>query len=332
MFMTDKQLNSLGEFGFIRRIQQRAGSAVHLLQGIGDDCAVQHQQSGQQLLTSTDLLIEGVHFDRRWTSMEHLGRKAAAVNLSDIAAMGGTPQSLFLAVGCPEEVSLSDLEQLLDGFLAEIAAYGAILAGGDSCRSPGPLFLSVTVQGVVEAGAAVFRHGARPGDSIYVSGTLGDSALALQLLLEEQKPSAELLARHHRPQARIELGQQLGKLRLASAMLDISDGLLGDLEHILEASSVGAELDLTALPLSSSFSSRLATDPQLLDLALAGGEDYELLFTSPQPGLAEDRRLSTPVTRIGTVRTGSGVRILQADGALYQCQRGGFDHFIRAAD
>ncbi|MCK4690328.1 MAG: thiamine-phosphate kinase, partial [Desulfuromonadales bacterium] len=179
---TNEKLNSLGEFGLIRQIQQQAGDAEHLVLGIGDDCAIQQQDSSQELLTSTDLLIEGVHFNRQWIGMEELGRKSVAVNVSDVAAMGGTPKSLFLAVACPAEISVAELEALIAGFLAETAAYGAILAGGDTCRSSGPLMISVTVQGTVAKGKAIRRSGAKPGDNIYVSGCLGDSALALEML------------------------------------------------------------------------------------------------------------------------------------------------------
>jgi len=325
--MTDNSLSSRGEFGLIRGLRQEAGSADFLVRGIGDDCAVQVQQAGQELLTSTDLLIEGVHFLRRWTSMEQLGRKAAAVNISDIAAMGGTPQSLYFAVGCPRDLSVEELKDLSRGFLAEVENYGAVLAGGDTCRSPGPLFLGVTVQGVVAAGRAIYRQGAGVGDAIYVSGTLGDSALALELLKQEQQPVAELLARHHTPQAQVALGQQLSDRQLASALIDISDGLLADLGHILEASGVGADLELERLPLSPEFQDQLAGNQQLLDLALAGGEDYQLLFTSTRQNLETCGELATPITRIGTIRSGSGINIFRPDRSFYQCSRGGFEHF-----
>jgi len=325
--MTENELSTLGEFGLIRRIQQQAGTARHLIKGIGDDCAVQIQQPEQELLTSTDLLIEGVHFNRRWISMEQLGRKAAAVNISDIAAMGGTPQSLFFAVGCPQKLSVVEIEDLSRGFLAEAEHYGAVLAGGDTCRSPGPLFLSVTVQGVIAAGSAIFRQGARAGDAIYVSGALGDSALALRLLQQGKSPPADLLARHLTPQARVTLGQLLSRQQLASALIDISDGLLADLGHILEDSAVGADLELECLPLSDAFRNLLAADRIVIDLALAGGEDYELLFTSAHQNLAGCADFSPPVTRIGSIRPGSGISIYQANRSLYHCSRGGFDHF-----
>lgn len=325
--MTTKDLKKLGEFGLIREIQQRVGAAEHLAKGIGDDCAIQYQREGWDLLTSTDLLIEGVHFNRQWIGMEELGRKSAAVNISDIAAMGGQPKSLFLGVASPANISAEDLEQFVTGFLAVAEQHGATLAGGDTCRSLGPLLISVTVQGEVESGLAVCRSGAQVGDAIYVSGTLGDSALALTDLLAGRRPETALLRRHNRPEARVDLGRRLATGQLASAMLDVSDGILSDLGHILEASGVGAELDLAALPLSESFRSRLQSAPDVIDLALAGGEDYELLLTSPRQDLSEMDFSGVELTRIGTIRNQPGLAIRQADGSFYQCSRGGFDHF-----
>lgn len=325
--MTKNELQELGEFGLIRRIQQQAGTADHLRRGIGDDCAIQYQDAGRELLTSTDLLLEGVHFNRQWIGMEQLGRKAAAVNISDIAAMGGQPKSLFLGVASPAVISLAELELFTTGFLAEVKSYGATLAGGDTCRSSGPLMISVTVQGEIEAGQAICRDGAKLGDAIYVSGTLGDSALALAELMANRQPDAYLLSRHNTPTARVELGRQLAMQQLATAMLDLSDGLLSDLGHILEATGLGAEIELGALPLSESFQRALQDDPQLIDLALAGGEDYELLLTSTDQDLSLVAGVSPKLTRIGTICRQPGLRIRNGDGSLYRCSRGGFDHF-----
>jgi thiamine-monophosphate kinase len=325
--MTKRELQTLGEFGLIRRIQQQAGSAEHLVKGIGDDCAIQRQDSGWELLTSTDLLIEGVHFNRQWIGMEDLGHKAAAVNISDIAAMGGQPKSLFLGVAAPIEVSVAELEQFTRGFLAEVKEHGAVLAGGDTSRSPGPLMISVTVQGEVETGQAICRDGAGVGDAIYVSGTLGDSALALAGLQQNRQPGEFLLSRHNTPSARVDLGRQLAQQQLASAMLDVSDGLLADLGHILDASGLGADLEMASLPLSEPFRSALEKDPALIDLALAGGEDYELLFCSPRQTLEQFAELHPAVTRIGQISSTEGIRIRRSDNSLYQCSHGGFDHF-----
>ncbi|MCD6582687.1 MAG: thiamine-phosphate kinase [Desulfuromusa sp.] len=325
--MAINKIDGLGEFGLIDWIQQQAGGGDHLSLGIGDDCAIQPQRVDQDLLTSTDLLIEGVHFNREWTSMFDLGRKSAAVNISDIAAMGGTPQSLFLGIGRPKQISDAEIEEFISGFLAEIQKYGAVLAGGDTCGSPGPLMISVTVQGTVATDEAICRQGASYGDAIYVSGFLGDSALAIHLLQSGRQPDSYLAERFHTPTPRVALGQKLSERQLATAMLDVSDGLLADLGHILEVSGVGAELELTTIPLSKSFQNALAGDFSLIDLALAGGEDYELVFTSPLKDLAEQIGSVHSVTRIGNISQEPGLRIRKTDGEFYQCQRGGFDHF-----
>lgn len=326
--MSINKKRNIEEFELIRWIQQEAGSGDHLSLGIGDDCSIQPQQGDQDLLTSTDLLIEGIHFKREWTSMFDLGRKSAAVNISDIAAMGGTPQSLFLGIGRSKEISDGEIEAFISGVLAESKLHGAVLAGGDSCASPGPLMISVTVQGTVATGDAICRQGASYGDAVYVSGSLGDSALALSLLQNGQQPDGYLAERFHTPGPRVALGQELSKRQLATAMLDISDGLLADLGHILAASEVGADLDIGKIPLSESFQHALCNDPSLIDLALAGGEDYELVFTSPLKDLAEQLDSSYGVTRIGVISQKLGLRIHQGDGDLYQCQRSGFDHFV----
>jgi thiamine-monophosphate kinase len=318
------------EFALIDWIQQQV-AASELTLGIGDDCAIATQDSGQDLLTSTDLLIEGIHFRCDWGSYYDLGRKSAAVNLSDIAAMGGRAQSLFLALGRPVTIADSAIEEFIRGFIAETERYGATLAGGDTCASPGPLMISVTAQGTVAKGCAVRRSGAVPGHSIYVSGTLGDSALALQFLLENMPVPPALGERFYTPTARLSLGGLLAGAGLAGAMLDISDGLLGDLEHILAAAQVGAELQLDRLPLSAAFAAALEQDDTLIDLALSGGEDYELLFCSARDDLERLPNLPTPVTRIGTITREQGTRILTGDGAHYRCRRKGFDHFNRKA-
>ncbi len=326
--MTHKQ-NMLEEFELISWIQQQTGGSGHLTLGIGDDCSIQRQQGDLDLLTSTDMLIEGIHFQRQWCSLSELGRKSAAVNISDIAAMGGKPQSLFLSIGRPATLSDHEIKEFISGFLTEARSYGVTLAGGDTCRSPELLTISVTVQGTVPTGDAICRQGASCGDAVYVSGTLGDSALALQMLQQGQKPGHYLAERFHTPTPRISLGRILSQRQFATAMLDISDGLLADLGHILSASSVGADLELKQIPLAEEFKQALATDSSLIDLALAGGEDYELVFTSPLKDLSEQVGRICPITRIGTITQTPGIRIVQDDGTPYRCQYDGFDHFAR---
>lgn len=326
------KLTELGEFGFIERIRRVAAGGPGVRLGIGDDCAVLDWPAGHVLLTSNDLLIEGVHFRLEWSDWHTLGRKSVSVNVSDIAAMGGTPRYLYLGLGIPEQTAVADLDRFLAGFLEAASDYGAVLVGGDTCRSPGPLLISVTVEGSVPSGEVVCRSGAEPGQTVYVSGTLGDSALGLRRLQDGVQPEAFLARRHHDPQARVALGRALASAGLAGAMIDLSDGLLADLGHILEASSVGARIEEERLPLSSAFREALAADPQLLELAWSGGEDYELLFTVPssKESLLADvsAECGLELTRIGTIAPPeSGLQIADREGRLKKPLRGGFNHF-----
>jgi thiamine-monophosphate kinase len=326
-------LAALGEFGFIERIRRRAASAPAVRVAIGDDCAALCLPAGELLLTTTDLLIEDIHFRRSFTDLKTLGRKSVAVNVSDIAAMGGVPRYLYLGLGVPADLCLEDLDAFIDGFLEAAASYGAVLAGGDTCRSPGPLLISVTAEGSVAEGELVRRSGAAVGDDIYLSGSVGDSALALHHLQRGEVPASFLAARHHDPTARTVLGRSLAEARLPSAMIDVSDGVLADLGHLLEASRVGALLEEEALPLSALFREGLAADPSRIELAWSGGEDYELLFTvraGQKDALsALARRLNLPLTRIGTVTAGAeGLSVRTGDGRLLHPAPAGFNHFL----
>lgn len=325
------KLAELGEFGFIDRLRRHCPPAPGMRLGIGDDCAALEIPPGELLLTTTDLLVEQVHFRREWTDWHRLGRKSVAVNVSDIAAMGGTPRYLFLALALPGDLAVTDLDAFVDGFLAAAADYGASLAGGDTCRSPGPLLISVTAEGSIPEGELVSRQGARPGDAIYVTGTLGDSALALRQLLAGGEPEPYLADRHHNPTARTGFGRAVAAARLASAMIDLSDGLAADLGHILAASGVGARVATAALPLSAPFRRALQAEPELLELAWGGGEDYELLLTVP-PGHASTlpalaAQCGVPLARVGEVSAGSGLVLIDAQGREHRPSRQGFDHF-----
>ena len=328
------KLSELGEFGFIERIRRAVPGGAGIVAGIGDDCAVTTLPAGEVLLTTTDLLIEGVHFRRDWTDLFLLGRKSVSVNVSDIAAMGGTPRHITLGLGIPLDLSVEELERFVAGFLDAAGEYRTVLVGGDTCRSPGPLFISVTVEGSASPAQVVRRSGARPDDDVYVSGTLGDSALALRLLSAGDVPPPELARRHHDPQARTALGRELAAAGLVTAMIDVSDGLCADLGHILEASGVGARVEVGVLPLSDSFRSAVAEVPELMELALAGGEDYELLFTVPSGRAAEvtlaASRAGVAVTRIGALDAAlQGLWLHQKDGRLARPALSGFNHFAR---
>jgi len=330
------KLAELGEFGFIDRIRSAARPGPGLRRGIGDDCAVSEVPAGELLLTTTDMLLEHVHFRRDWTTLRLLGRKLVAVNVSDIAAMGGTVRHLYLGLGVPVDMSVADLDELMVGVLEAANTYGADLAGGDTCVSSGPLVISVTAEGTIAAGTEVGRGGARPGDAIYVSGSLGDSALALRMLKEGRVPEPFLATRHHDPQARASLGRRLAKEGLATAMIDVSDGLLSDLGHLLRASQCGAAIEGAALPLSPAFTAAMALKPGLFDLALSGGEDYELLFTAPPEAtdiltrIAESEQI--PLSRIGSVVSSShGLVVIDRSGHVLATVPMGHDHFRSGA-
>jgi thiamine-monophosphate kinase len=233
-------------------------------------------------------------------------------------------------------MTVEDSDAFMAGFLEAAKEYGAALAGGDTCRSPGPLIISVTAEGAVPEKELVRRGGAREGDAIFVSGTLGDSALALRLLSAGETPDSFLSGRHHDPAARTALGRALAASGIPSSMIDLSDGLAADLGHILSASESGARIEEEALPLSDSFRRALERDPELIALALSGGEDYELLFTVPpgrESALAPlSQSLALPLTRVGTViEAAEGLLVEDRLGRPYRPGRTGFNHFSPGA-
>lgn len=282
-------MKQLGEFGLIQTIRQQFTVPEGTL-GIGDDCAVLPQATGRDTLVSTDMLVEGSHFLLEDISPYQLGWKSAAVNISDIAAMGGKPTASFLSFGLPKSLSAEWMQEFIRGYREISELYGVPLLGGDTTSSPDRLCISVTVMGECAHGAAILRSGAKPGDLICVSGTLGDSAAGLHVILNHLDRSDELNAtlveRHYRPYPHVYQGLVLsgqtaaaGK-PLATAMMDISDGIGSDLKHIMEESGVGAEVDVNALPISPEvleFCKCEGLDP--VELAVSGGEDYGLLFT-----------------------------------------------------
>jgi thiamine-monophosphate kinase len=296
--------------------------------GVGDDCALLRVPPGQVLAVSIDTLVSGTHFLPD-CDPQALGHKALAVGLSDLAAMGAEPAWATLALTLPPELVarspgwIAAFAQGLGG-LAEV--HGVRLVGGDTTR--GPLAVTLQVHGFVPAGAAIRRSGARPGDLVYVSGTLGDAGLALRQRLSGAPVDPGLSERLDRPSPRVSLGAALRGI--ASALIDISDGLAADLGHILESSGVGADLDLESLPLSPAVAAAVAAESDW-GLPLASGDDYELCLCLPperagglEP-LAE--RLGCPLTRVGTIREGAGLVCLGPNGAAVRLARAGFDHF-----
>ncbi len=305
--------SQLSEFALIKHIARRFGHhRAQTLVGIGDDCAVTtHNPKTIQLIT-TDLLIEDIHFDRRFISYRDIGYKAMIANLSDIAAMGGVPRQFLVSVALPAALTQSNLNSLYEGMMEPAKKFGATLIGGDTSSSTHKLFLSITLIGEVKPAHLIKRTGLSVGDEIFVTGTLGDSHAGLRILQStiptKIPPSSRkwLCQRHLRPSARLDVAQQLAKHKLATSMIDISDGLSGDLSHLCNANSVGATIDLNCLPLSSElrkYSHHANTHAH--EIALHGGEDYELLFTVKPNSVPRIKRWNSRnilhATHIGTI-------------------------------
>ncbi|WP_137894951.1 thiamine-phosphate kinase [Ramlibacter sp. 2FC] len=323
----------MGEFELIDRFFKRPARRADL--GVGDDCALLQPAPGMQLALSSDMLVEGRHFLPE-VDPAKLGHKALAVNLSDLAACGAQPLAFLLALALPR-VDEAWLAPFARGLLALADAHGCELIGGDTTQ--GPLNLSITVLGEVPRGQALLRSGARVGDEVYVSGSLGDARLALEALqgrLALPDPVFEAArARLEQPTPRLALG--LALRGLATAAADVSDGLLGDLGHILKASGVGARIEAEAAAPLLAAAAPLAQagrplDPeQQLAWVLAGGDDYELVFTAPPAGRqavqAAAQASRTPVTRIGRIEAEPGLRLVDAQGQPISQRYASFDHF-----
>jgi len=312
------------EFDLIARIRERAGKRDDVLLGIGDDAAILRVPVGHDLVVSTDTLNIGVHFPPE-TAPSDIGWKAFAVNLSDLAAMGATPAWCTLNLTMPEANAIW-LDAFLDGFLALAAQHRVALVGGDTTR--GPLSITVTVHGFVPRDAAMRRSGAQVGDDVWVSGTLGDAAAALRQWRDVSVANSILRQRLDRPTPRIGLGVFLRGI--ANACIDVSDGLLADIGHILDASRVGAELELASLPTSLELANAFDAAMRIA-LQLGGGDDYELCFTAP-PARAHEvlragRRSRVAVARIGRVERDPGLRLRDAAGSVSEARRTGYRHF-----
>jgi thiamine-monophosphate kinase len=319
----------MGEFDLIARYFTRPARRNPL--GVGDDCALLRPATGMELAVSTDMLVEGRHF-LPTVAPSALGHKALAVNLSDLAACGAQPLAFTLALALPQ-VDEAWLAGFAEGMFALADAHDCELVGGDTTR--GLLTLSITVFGEVPAGQALLRSGARAGDDVWVSGTLGDARLALEAFRGTVSLPLPVFAaaweRMDRPQPRVALG--LALRGIATAAIDVSDGLLGDLVHVLERSRVGATIDLSCAPrlLAASAQGLALSQDRVQDLVFAGGDDYELAFTAaPQQRDAVEAaaaQAATRVTRIGRIETAPGLRLVDAQGQAVQRRFAGFDHF-----
>jgi thiamine-monophosphate kinase len=308
---------------------RRSSGRKSIIAGIGDDCAVLRfpGAKGKKLdtLVTTDFSLEGIHFRRDWHSPESIGHRCLARGLSDIAAMGGYPVAAFLSLAVPRDVPQLWIQRFMRGLLALAKKNGVTLSGGDTAESPQGILADIVVVGSVPQGKALLRSGARPGDGIYVSGELGGSAAALKQMMS--KPKRKLnprdYPRHFFPEPRIELGRILREKGLASAMIDTSDGLSTDLAHICEESGVGAELQGQAIPRS-----KVGKPPTevTLELALDGGEDYELLFTAPGSRRMPSRVAGVPVTQIGRITRSRKIFLWDPKSEL---KPQGWQHFRR---
>jgi thiamine-monophosphate kinase len=314
-----------GEFTLIDRIKARAATRGDVALGIGDDAALLRVPAGQLLAVSTDTLLAGRHFPDD-TDAADLGWKALAVNLSDLAAMGAQPAWCTLALTLPH-ADAAWLDAFLDGFLELADAHGVALVGGDT--TAGPLAITVTVHGFVPEGEALRRSGARVGDEVWVTGTLGDAAAGLQQWRARGLQSAKLRHRLDRPTPRVEAG--LALRGLARAAIDVSDGLAADLGHVLAASGVGAELELGRLPTSVPLLEHFGNDAERWGLQLSGGDDYELCFTAPAANaFAIEQALAqcdVIATVVGRIVAGAGLSLRTPEGEAFDLPSAGFDHF-----
>ena len=280
-------IKEIGESGLIQRIAKNYQSShPSVISGIGEDAAALKISEQKILLTTCDLLLEDIHFNLSLTDSYHLGRKSLAVNLSDIAAMGGTPRFFLVSLAIPSHISVEFIDDLYRGIMEMAGEFNTQLVGGDTNASPDKLMIDITLLGEVDPDHLLKRSGTQVGDSIFVTGTLGDSALGFFALerdnnLNEPLSINTLTLRHISPYPRIKEGKVIAENHLASAMIDISDGLLADLNQILTLNKLGATVWTSQIPLSNDFKQfQIKQEHNKLDFALKGGEDYELLFTS----------------------------------------------------
>jgi len=336
----------LPEKALIAQIRRMAGSnrwaqadksvrptRASIFTGIGDDCAVLRLLPGKQsqsaeILVTTDFTLEGIHFRRDWHPPESVGHRCLARGLSDIAAMGGETVAAFLSIALPRDLPQAWVGRFLRSLISLAEKFGVRLAGGDTAESPSGILADIIVVGTAPKGKSVLRSGARPGDRIFVSGELGGSAAAVVQLQAnpKKKPNPREYPRHFYPEPRLELGRILREKGLASAMIDTSDGLSTDLAHLCEESGVGAEIQAEAIPRASVGSPAHEVD---LDLALHGGEDYELLFTAPSGKRIPPRIGGVPITLIGYVKRLRKIFLMNRNGVGYELEPRGWEHFRR---
>jgi thiamine-monophosphate kinase len=336
-------VGELGEFALIARLQRRVQGteSPQLVRGIGDDCAVLRPAAGIDLLLTTDTQAEGVHFRRAWATPQDIGWRCLAVNVSDIAAMGGVPLGAVIALSVPATLEVAFVEALYDGIQELALAYECPIIGGNVSKATESLVITITVLGEVPSGQGVYRSGAQVGDEIWVTGDLGGAKAGLEVLHHAEAVAglhtAGVLARYRRPRPRLREAQYLRQRGVLHSLIDISDGLSSDLAHICEASGVGAQLNAAQIPVAEDVrqvAGVLQADP--LAFALHGGEDFELCLTVPPDSLASLQQtfatqFHCPLVRVGTIQPGPGVTLYRTDGTQLPLNARGYDHFRTTA-
>lgn len=330
----------MAERDLIQIIRSKHNTLAHSLQcGIGDDCAVFGEESGEQWVVSTDMLVENIHFNLAWHSAFLLGRKAVAVNLSDIAAMGATPTFILLSISIPKNIQSEWVEEFISGVEEILGEYNTILIGGDTVQGP-TLTVSITAIGNMNGTSPIFRNGAKVGDDIYVSGQLGSSALGLELLKTVKDENVltsdqkhPFIQAHLNPSPQIAIGRALAKSGLIHSMQDISDGISTDLAHICNESKVGARLLEEMLPMHENLVAVSSViGKKYLRLVLSGGEDYQLLFTAPERNenaicdLVNKSLIKEQLYKVGKITDSSEVVIRYTSGQISPISFQGYEH------
>ena len=331
-------VRELGEFALLARLQRRLkhADAQAVVRGIGDDCAVLRPADGHDLLVTTDTQEEGVHFRRDWSTPEDIGWRCLAVNVSDIAAMGGEPLGAVVALSLPEKLPVAFVEAMYDGLNALAESYACPIIGGNISKSNERLSVTITVLGSTPQDTAAYRASARAGDAIWVTGDLGGAKAGLEALIHPQEvtglPTDTVLTRYRRPRPRLREAQFI-RQHGAHSLIDLSDGLSSDLAHVCKASGVGAQLHAEHIPIGDEtrrVARALGLDP--LTIALHGGEDFELCVTAPPDAATHleqgcRQQFDCPLTRVGTIRAGAGVTLRHPDGSEQTLAADGYDHF-----
>jgi thiamine-monophosphate kinase len=322
------------EFEFIEKITKGVPiKGADLICGVGDDCAVLKMKGSRELLLiSTDTLIENVHFKTDFTSFKKLGQKCLSVNVSDIAAMGGKPRFYLVSISIPSKYSEKNILDLYAGMKKVAKKYHLMLIGGDTTSSKNDLAITITVIGTAKVGEICLRSGAKLGDRVYVTGQLGNSSLGLELLKKGIRRPKVFIDGHNNPNPQVEIGYELAINKIASSMIDISDGLLSDLGHVCKMSKVGAKIYWNDIPLHKDFKREVSRRGlNAHELALAGGEDYQLLFTSPVNKETRLKKIAFrnrfKIKKIGVVvPQKKGIKVYGQNGYILKIKKMGYEH------